>query len=75
MWQEEKVGTRVNVARTEQLLETKPTVIGSACPYCLTMLSDGTKAKEVDETVGTFDVVELLDRSLARIEVPEPLVQ
>ena len=75
MWQEEKVGTRVNVARTEQLLETKPTVIGSACPYCLTMLSDGTKAKEVDETVGTFDVVELLDRSLAPIEVPEPIVQ
>ena len=39
------------------------------------MLSDGTKAKEVDETVGTFDVVELLDRSLAPLEVPEPLVQ
>ncbi|MBR3218267.1 MAG: (Fe-S)-binding protein, partial [Exiguobacterium sp.] len=75
MWQEEKVGTRVNVARTEQLLETKPTVIGSACPYCLTMLSDGTKAKEVDETVGTFDVVELLDRSLKAIEIPEPVVQ
>lgn len=75
MWQEEKVGTRVNVARTEQLLETKPTVIGSACPYCLTMLSDGTKAKEVDEMVGTFDVVELLDRSLKPIEVPEPILQ
>ncbi|MBR3061941.1 MAG: (Fe-S)-binding protein, partial [Exiguobacterium sp.] len=60
---------------TEQLLETKPTVIGSACPYCLTMLSDGTKAKEVDETVGTFDVVELLNRSLKIIEIPEPVVQ
>lgn len=64
MWMEENVGTRINVARTEQALEVKPTIIGSGCPYCLTMLSDGTKAKEVDETVQTLDVVEILEKSL-----------
>ncbi len=49
MWMEEDVGQRVNVARTEQALEVNPSIISSGCPYCLTMLSDGTKAKEVED--------------------------
>ncbi len=65
MWTEEDTGTRINVARTEQLLETNPTMIGSGCPYCLTMISDGTKAKEVEEQVETLDIVEILEKSLA----------
>ncbi|MFB5086187.1 (Fe-S)-binding protein [Psychrobacillus sp. PGGUH221] len=64
MWMEEHVGNRVNVARTEQALEVNPTIISSGCPYCLTMLSDGTKAKEVEETVGTYDIAELLEKSI-----------
>ncbi|AZB40942.1 4Fe-4S dicluster domain-containing protein [Bacillus sp. FJAT-42376] len=64
MWMEEDTGTRINVARTEQALAVNPTVISSGCPYCLTMLSDGTKAKEVEETVSTYDVAELLEKSV-----------
>ncbi|MFC0236855.1 (Fe-S)-binding protein [Fictibacillus phosphorivorans] len=64
MWMEEKAGSRVNVARTEQALAVNPTMIGSGCPYCLTMLSDGTKAKEVEEQVQTLDVVEILEKSM-----------
>ncbi|MBM7551801.1 heterodisulfide reductase-related iron-sulfur binding cluster [Thalassobacillus pellis] len=64
MWMEEKTGNRVNVARTEQALETNPTMISSGCPYCLTMLSDGTKAKEVEENVGTMDIAEILAKSI-----------
>ncbi|MFJ7970081.1 heterodisulfide reductase-related iron-sulfur binding cluster [Psychrobacillus sp. NPDC096389] len=64
MWMEEHVGNRINVARTEQALEVNPTIISSGCPYCLTMLSDGTKAKEVEETVGTYDIAELLEKSI-----------
>lgn len=66
MWAEEDTGTRVNVARTEQALATSSSMIGSACPYCLTMMSDGTKAKEVDEEVQTMDVAEILERSLVK---------
>ena len=66
MWMEEDTGTRINVARTEQLLETNPTVISTGCPYCLTMISDGTKAKEVDEKVQTLDVVEILEKSIQK---------
>ncbi|EXX89507.1 hypothetical protein BG53_13045 [Paenibacillus darwinianus] len=64
MWMEEKTGKRVNVARTEQALAAKPTIIGSACPYCLTMLEDGTKQKEAEERVKTLDVAEILERTV-----------
>lgn len=64
MWMEEHVGNRINVARTEQALATNASVISSGCPYCLTMLSDGTKAKEVEDSVATFDIAELLERSV-----------
>ena len=64
MWMEEETGHRINVSRTEQALAVKPTVISSGCPYCLTMLSDGTKAKEVEEKVSTYDVAELLEKAV-----------
>lgn len=64
MWMEETTGSRINVARTEQALAAKPSIIGTGCPYCLTMISDGTKAKEVEEQVQTLDVTEILERSV-----------
>jgi len=64
MWMEEETGHRINVARTEQALAVNPTVISSGCPYCLTMLTDGTKAKEVEDQVSTYDVAELLEKAV-----------
>ncbi|MEX1031156.1 MAG: heterodisulfide reductase-related iron-sulfur binding cluster [Paenibacillaceae bacterium] len=64
MWMEEDTGKRVNVARTEQALEVQPDTISSACPYCLTMLSDGTKMKGMDQQIKTRDVAEILWESV-----------
>jgi Fe-S oxidoreductase len=64
MWKEE-VGERINVMRTEQAMETGCTAIGTACPYCMTMMIDGTKAKGVEDTLPTYDVVELLDMAVS----------
>ncbi|WP_213583644.1 (Fe-S)-binding protein [Paenibacillus sp. J2TS4] len=64
MWLEEKVGERVNVERTRQALAVRPSIIGSACPYCLTMLGDGAKALGKEEEIDTYDVAELLQMSL-----------
>lgn len=64
MWMEETAGKRVNLARTEQALEVNPTVISSACPYCLTMVEDGTKLKEVEGEVKARDIAELLEQSV-----------
>lgn len=64
MWMEGASGKRVNVARTEQALETYPTVIGSACPYCLAMMEDGVKMKEAEDRVKARDISELLEQSV-----------
>jgi len=62
MWVEEDPDKRVNLLRTEQALETNPEVIAVSCPFCMTMLSDGIKAKDLEERVQTLDVVEIVDR-------------
>ncbi|AXI10660.1 hypothetical protein CUC15_17690 [Oceanobacillus zhaokaii] len=64
MWTEETTGNRINVARTEQALAVQPTMISTACPFCLTMITDGTKAKEVEEDISTMDVAEILALSV-----------
>jgi len=64
MWMEETTGQRINVARTEQAIEVNPSMISTACPFCLTMIADGTKAKEVENDIGTLDVAEILALSV-----------
>ncbi len=59
MWMEEKTGKRVNIERTEEALLTNPDVIASACPFCMTMMIDGVKAKEAAD-VAVKDVAELV---------------
>jgi len=60
MWMEEKEGKRVNIERTEEALSKKPDLIATACPFCMTMLTDGLKAKEASETVAVKDVAEIV---------------
>lgn len=61
MWMEETIGKRVNVTRTEQALATGATTVAAACPFCMTMLSDGMKTKEVADKVKVRDIAELMD--------------
>jgi Fe-S oxidoreductase len=79
MWMEEQNTDRVNVKRTLQLIDAlgKPAngdaaggTIASACPYCMTMLTDGLKSQNMEERVAQMDVAELLERSCA---LDEPL--
>lgn len=60
MWMEEQNDNRVNVKRTKELLSTGADTLACACPFCMTMLSDGLKAESQDDRVRTLDVVELL---------------
>lgn len=65
MWMEERVGTRVNHKRLEDLQTVNPNVVASACPFCITMLRDATRDKQVEEKIQTKDVIELVAESLA----------
>ncbi len=60
MFMEETTGKRVNIERTEEALALKPDVIGTACPFCMTMMTDGVKDKEATETVQVKDIAELV---------------
>jgi Fe-S oxidoreductase/nitrate reductase gamma subunit len=64
MFKEEEPGKeRVNVARTEQLLETQPDVVASACPFCMRMLTDGLAAQNRD-SIPQLDIAEILLESV-----------
>lgn len=58
--EDEKGDKRINTERIEEALEAKPDVIAANCPFCITMLSDGLKAKEKQDTVQVLDVSEML---------------
>jgi Fe-S oxidoreductase len=63
MWMEEP-GRRVNEVRTAQALATGAQIIGSACPYCLTMMEEGLRKHGAEERTEAFDVAELLALSV-----------
>ena len=60
MWMEEREGKRVNIERTEEALSLKPDMIGTGCPFCMTMMTDGVKEKNAAETVQVKDIAELV---------------
>ncbi len=60
MFMEESTGKRVNVERTEEALRLAPDVIGTACPFCMTMMTDGVKEKEASERVAVKDIAEII---------------
>lgn len=68
MFMEEQNSDRVNVKRTKELLSTGADTFASACPFCMTMLTDGLKAESKEEEVVTLDVVELLARACGTAE-------
>jgi Fe-S oxidoreductase len=64
MWMEERQGKRINIERTEEMLATGADAIAVACPFCMTMLSDGVKAKE--SNVPVLDIAEVVAGQLSR---------
>ncbi len=61
MWKEDEPGDkRINIERSEEALKTGAGVIASACPFCMTMLSDGVKNKEKEDEVFVRDLAELI---------------
>ena len=61
MWKEDEPGDkRINTERTEEALDTGAEIIAVNCPFCLTMMSDGVKAKEKQESVMVYDLAELI---------------
>lgn len=65
MFKEAEPGKKeVYAERTEQVLETGAGIVATACPFCMTMLTDGIKYKDKSEEVKNYDLAELIAASL-----------
>ena len=65
MFKEAEKGNReVFIERTEDALKTGAEIIATACPFCMTMLTDGLKYKSKEEEIKNKDIAELISESL-----------
>ncbi len=61
MWKEDEPGNkRINIERSEEAVDTGAEVIAVNCPFCLTMLGDGVKAQERQDSVMVYDLSEMI---------------
>jgi Fe-S oxidoreductase len=63
MWMEERTGKRINAERTEELLATGADTIAVACPFCMTMMTDGVNASGAE--VPVLDISEVVAGQLS----------
>ncbi|MGD2035140.1 MAG: (Fe-S)-binding protein [Bacteroidales bacterium] len=60
----EKGSKEVFIERTEEALNTGADIIATACPFCMTMMTDGIKYKNKEEEIRNFDIAELIALSV-----------
>ncbi len=60
MFLEETEGTKINLDRTKEAIDTGAETVASACPFCMTMLSDGVKDFDKTEDVAVKDIAEII---------------
>lgn len=61
MFKEAEPGTKeVNIERMEDVVEASPNIVAVGCPFCMTMMTDGVKNKEKEETLKVYDLAELI---------------
>lgn len=64
MWLHESSGRNINDLRAREFADGGIELVGTACPYCLTMLEDGIKSLEMDKPPRVMDIIELAAQSL-----------
>ncbi|MCX6435966.1 MAG: (Fe-S)-binding protein [Actinobacteria bacterium] len=62
MWMEEKIGTRINLNRVDEAIDTGAQEVAVACPFCRIMVGDGMVARQSD--VEVLDVAQILLRNV-----------
>lgn len=64
MWLEETIGERINNIRTDEVIDSGAETVATACPYCLTMITDGLKDKDAVDKVKALDIIEIVEQSI-----------
>jgi Fe-S oxidoreductase len=64
MFKEAETGNKeVFIERTEEVIESNAQIVATACPFCMTMLTDGLKYKG-REDMRNLDIAELIAEAL-----------
>jgi heterodisulfide reductase subunit D len=64
MFKEPEKGTKdINIERIEEVIASNATVVASACPFCMTMLSDGVKNSNKEQEIAVLDIAEITARA------------
>jgi Fe-S oxidoreductase len=64
MWMTEAGERRISQILLDQVMEKKPEILATACPYCLTMLEDESREKAPQNSLAVMDIVEILQSAL-----------
>ncbi|HWC22064.1 MAG TPA: (Fe-S)-binding protein, partial [Flexivirga sp.] len=77
MWMEEKLGSRINLNRTQEAVATGADRIAIGCPFCRVMMTDGLTAEQSEgkarEEVEVVDVANMLLAAVHRGKEQEPV--
>ena len=65
MWMEEKLGNKINVERAKEAVNSGARTIATACPFCMTMMTDGVKDLNKDEEITVRDIAEIINDDLS----------
>lgn len=65
MWVEEDKEKRVNVNRSQEIVEAGVDAVAVGCPFCKTMISDGMKHFDKDEDIEVLDIAQVVASTLA----------
>ena len=61
MFKEDEPGDkRINIERAEEALSTNANIVAANCPFCITMITDGMKAKDKQDDVMVMDISEMI---------------
>ena len=60
----EKGNKEIFIERIEDALKTDAKIIATACPFCMTMMTDGLKYKNKEEEIKNYDIAELIVQAI-----------
>ena len=61
MFKEAEKGTKeINIERMDDVTEVIPNIVAVGCPFCMTMMTDGVKNKEKEDSIKVYDLAEMI---------------
>jgi Fe-S oxidoreductase len=67
MFKEDEPGNkRINTERVEEIVGTGSKIVVANCPFCITMLTDGVKERELQDELKVYDISELILNNMTK---------